>query len=221
VKRGFDFREAELATTRAKLAAKARNGNRAAQQHLSEVKQQQRQLASRREETLQTMRREPELITASGIQFIAHALVVPSDDPADRDQHDANIEQVAMDLAWAYEESSGAIVKDVHTPELARAAGLQDNPGFDLLATYPNGETRCIEVKGRAAVGEVEVSRNEWARACNLGNAYWLYVVYNCGTNRPDLRRIQDPFENLLTRAKGSVLIQPQHVHEVTSEDKP
>ncbi|MFW5653277.1 MAG: helicase-related protein, partial [Planctomycetota bacterium] len=212
VNRGFDFREAELAAARAKLTDKARNGNRAAQQHLAEVKQQQRDLAKRRAHALRVMRREPELISPSSITFVAHALVVPSSDPKDHDQHDANVERVAMDLAWAYEESSGAIVKDVHTTALARAAGLRDNPGFDLLSIYPSGEKRSIEVKGRAGVGEVEVSRNEWGRACNLGDEYWLYVVYNCATDSPDLRRIQDPFVNLLTKAKGSVLISPQHV---------
>ena len=57
-------------------------------------------------------------------------------------------------MAVAFEESKGAVVQDVHTPELARKAGLQDNPGFDLLSKRRNGEKRCIEVKGKARIGE-------------------------------------------------------------------
>ena len=37
----------------------------------------------------------------------------------------------------------------------ARAAGLSDWPGFDLLSDRPNEPPRCIEVKGRADTGEV------------------------------------------------------------------
>ena len=57
-----------------------------------------------------------------------------------------------------------------------------------------------------------EVSRNEWARAVNLGEAYWLYVIYNCGTPTPRLVRVQDPFNKLLAKVKGSVLISPREV---------
>ena len=77
--------------------------------------------------------------------------------PEDQKRHDAEVEQIAMHVARAHEEAAGAVVKDVHTPELARAAGLPDNPGFDLLSIRPGGEKRAIEVKGRAGVGDVEV----------------------------------------------------------------
>ena len=117
-----------------------------------------------------------------------------------------------MQVVQAFEEAAGAKVYDVHTPALARVAGLQDNPGFDLLSIYPGGEKRAIEVKGRAAVGEVEVSANEWAKACNMRQGYWLYVVYECATPTPRLARVQDPFGSLLAKAKGSVLISAKEV---------
>ena len=60
-------------------------------------------------------------------------------------------------------------------PFLTRRAGLADWPGFDLLSVRPGGEWRAIEVKGRAGVGEI--SENEWAKACNLRESYWLYAV--------------------------------------------
>ncbi len=206
VRRGFDFQEVELAASRAKQSEKARAGNAAAQKELSRIKDVQRLLTRRRDSALAVLHRESELIAPKTVQFIAHALVVPSSDPVDREQYDAKTDEVAMALAWAYEETAGAIVKDVHTPELALAAGLSENPGFDLWSVRPNGR-RSIEVKGRAGVGEVEVTANEWAKACNLRNDYWLYVVYDCATPHPRLVRVQDPFESLLAKAKSSVLI--------------
>lgn len=200
VERGFDFKEAELATARAKLNSKARDGHKGAIAELSRIKVQQRELRHRRDHALAIIRREPELLVPGKIDFIAHALVVPSDTEADREQHEANVEQIAMNLTKAHEEISGATVRFVHTPELARAAGLPDHPGFDVLSIHPDGERRCIEVKGRASTGEIEVTENEWARACNLRDEYWLYVVYDCASPAPQLVRVQDPFVKLLTR---------------------
>lgn len=200
VQRGFDFQEVELARMRAALSPKARRGDPGAARRLEEVKQRQRSLAARRERALSTLRREPELIVPGAVDFIAHALVVPSTDPADRERLEADVERIAMDLVRAFEESAGAAVTAVHTPELARAGGLPDHPGFDLLSLRAGGERRCIEIKGRVAAGEVEVTDNEWARACNLRREYWLYAVYHCATPTPQLVRVQDPFEKLLIR---------------------
>ncbi|QOJ18489.1 MAG: DUF3883 domain-containing protein [Phycisphaeraceae bacterium] len=218
MQRGFDYQEAELAAARVKLSEKARSGNAAAAKALAEIKDQQRSLADRRRLALASIRREPELVTPGSVTFLAHALVVPSTDPEDRKRHDAEVERVAMDLARAFEEAAGARVVDVSTPTLARAAGLTDNPGFDLLAIYEGGERRAIEVKGRAGTGDVEVSSNEWARAANLRSGYWLYVVYDCASPAPRLVRVRDPFATLLARAKGSVLIGARAVSEAAED---
>ena len=220
IQRGFNFQETELATARVKQSEQARTGNAGAMKALREIKAQQRSLAERRAAALATIRREPELIVPGSVSFIAHALIVPSSNPEDLARHDAEVERIAMDVARAYEEAEGALVKDVHTPLLARAAGLTDNPGFDLLAIYPEGDPRgrkAIEVKGRANTGDVEVSSNEWARAANLRDGYWLYVVYGCATSGPRLARVQDPFGNLLAKAKGSVLISAAQVNSVSA----
>ncbi|NLA81038.1 MAG: DUF3883 domain-containing protein, partial [Chloroflexi bacterium] len=214
IRRGLDYQEAELATARAKHSDKARSGNRKAMDALDEVKRQQRELVARRQNALAVLHREPDLIAPGEVTFVAHALVVPSSDPADMEQHDANVEMVAMQLAQAFEEAAGAKVLDVHTPEMARDAGLPDNPGFDLLSIRPGNEKRSIEVKGRATTGDIEVSANEWAKACNMRQDYWLYAVYNCATSNPRLARVQDPFGNLLAKAKGSVLVSHAQVAE-------
>jgi hypothetical protein len=219
LQRGFDFQEAELAAARAKQSEKARAGDVGAHKELANIKERQRQFMQRRHEALALLRREPELIAAGKVEFLAHALVVPSSDPADREQYDAKTDEVAMALAWAFEEAAGALVKDVHTPELARAAGLANHPGFDLWSVRQDGP-RSIEVKGRAGIGDVEVTAKEWAAACNLASRYWLYVVYDCATPRPRLVRVQDPFALLLARAKGSVVIAAKEVLEAATGDE-
>lgn len=214
IRRGFDYQEAELAAARARHSEKARAGNRRAIEALEEVKRQQRQLSSRRENALAVLRREPELIEPGIISFIAHALVVPSSDPADVEQHEINVEMIAMKIAQVFEEAAGATVLDVHTPPLARVAGLPDNPGFDLLSIRPGNERRAIEVKGRGGLADVELYANEWAKACNLRQGYWLYAVYDCGTPSPRLFLVQDPFGNLLAKAKGSMMISAREILE-------
>ena len=221
IQRGFDFEEADLAAARVKQAEKSRATNTAAVKILRHIKEQQRSLTNRRSEALATIRREPELIAPGNLTYLAHALVVPSDNSDDLERHDANVEKVAMDLVCAFEEAAGASVRDVHTPALARAAGLTDNPGFDLQSIYPDHDMRgrrAIEVKGRANSGDIEVSSNEWARAANLRDGYWLYAVYDCATPSPRVVRVQDPFGSLLAKAKGSVLIGARQMFDTQAE---
>ena len=61
-------------------------------------------------------------------------------------------------------------------------------------------------------MGEVEVSANEWAKACNLREGYWLAVVYDCATPNPRLLWVQDPFGNLLAKAKGSMVLSAEQI---------
>ena len=93
-----------------------------------------------------------------------------------------------------------------------------DWPGFDLLTRRPDGEQRYIEVKGRRAVGDVELKENEWAKGANLPEHYWLYVVYDCAATYPRLLRVQDPFIKLLVRAKGEVVVDEASVFEAAEE---
>ena len=193
VKRGFEFQAVELAANRSRFTGMARDGDRDAQEKLSKVKQQQRSLAASRRLRLAALQAEPDLIQAGDIEFLVHALVVPVQDSQEADRFDADVEAIAMRVAVAYEERFGAEVKDVSRPQLARRAGLTDWPGFDLRSRRP-GEERAIEVKGRARSGSVEMSDNEWAKACNLRDRYWLYVVFDCATPHPRLVRVRDPF---------------------------
>ncbi len=207
VARGYDYQDAELAAARASLSEKARAGDSRAKGELARIKERQRALVSRRESALAALRREPDLIACEEATFLAHALAVPSGDPEDRKRHDDQIEMIAVKVAWAYEEAQGGSIKDVSTPKLALAAGLGEHPGFDLLSNRPDGTELAIEVKGRAGIGDIEITDNEWARACNLRNRYWLYVVYECGSAAPRLLRVQDPFGRLLANTRGGVIV--------------
>ncbi|HEY3319921.1 MAG TPA: helicase-related protein [Planctomycetota bacterium] len=200
---GFDYQEAELAATRARLTPKAREGNPRAVKELGRIKASQALLTERKQNALEALRREPELVGPGEIEFLAHALVVPSSDPADVEAQDKEIEAIAMLTVRAYEEALDAKVRDVSTPEKARAAGLMDFPGFDLISDRPAGVRLNIEVKGRATRGEVILSENEWVKACNLRGQYWLYVVFECASPKPWVLRVNDPFGKLFVRTKS------------------
>ncbi len=53
----------------------------------------------------------------------------------------------------------------------------------------------------------MELTENEYIKACNLRDRYWLYVVFECAKSAPRLLRVQDPFGKLIVRAKGSVIV--------------
>jgi len=90
----------------------------------------------------------------------------------------------------------------------------KDNRGFDLISRKPHPEdpqtsieVRFIEVKGRAAIGEVGVTTNEYKTAERLKKDYWLYVVFNC-KETPQIHIIQDP-----ARLGWKPLVKIEHYH--------
>ena len=75
-----------------------------------------------------------------------------------------------------------------------------------LLYQEPGGEVaRYIEVKGRASVGDVALTPNEWIKAQRFGDQYWLYVIANC-KSQPELYLIQDPESKLNPKEEMSVV---------------
>jgi hypothetical protein len=217
--KGFDHEQADLLDQRARLRDQAQNGDQAAARRLDDVRRRQQELRSKQERALAVLHREPELIDSGEVVFLAHALVLPSTDPEEQKRHDREVERIAVQVAWAYEESRKSFVRDVSSAEKALAVGLERWPGFDLLATRPAGEQLCIEAKGRASVGDIEISENEWPKAAILRDKYWLYVVYDCSSAHPRLLRIQDPFGKLLVRAKRGVLVDEASIFEAAESE--
>jgi superfamily II DNA or RNA helicase len=205
VKAGYNRQEAELARARNRLRQAAQDGKKQAAVQLELVKMRHSALSKTRESRLAAIRAEPDQIALGSVRFIAHGLIVPSIDPEDEKRFDAQVEAVAVKLAMAHEENAGGNVRDVSIAARARAAGLSDFPGFDLFSERPSSVSRCIEVKGRADRGEVFMTQNEWAKAANLGDRYWLYVVLDCATQKPSLLRVQDPFTRLLGATKSGM----------------
>lgn len=218
IRKGFDYQGAELAASRIMLGEMARSGDQGASRRLEEVKKQQQELRKRLEMALTVLKREPELIEMGEVTLLAHALILPSRDPEDKQRHDEEIEHIAMQVAKAHEAPLSITVSDVSTPELALRVGLTASPGFDLLSQRRNGDRLCIEVKGRRGVGDIELTENEWVRSANLRREYWLYVVYDCVSSQPRLVRIHDPFQKLIVRAKGGVIIDEASVFEAAEE---
>jgi hypothetical protein len=96
------------------------------------------------------------------------------------------VEAAAMARATAYEQARGWQVEDVSA----------EARGYDLLSHGPAGAVRYIEVKGRASVGAVEMSANEWLKAEQLGDSYWLYIVTDA-LEAPALYIAQNPAQRL------------------------
>jgi len=156
---------------------------------------------------------EKTLIAPGEVTFLAHALVIPSSDPRDQKAYQQETERVAMREVIAHEQAHGARVVDVHSPPLAREAGLENHPGFDLLSYRPDGEERAIEVKGRSRTSaRVELEENELMKAYTLQDDYWLYVVYGCATPHREFLPVQNPFANLIGKPRGGMVFNKQEI---------
>ncbi len=131
--------------------------------------------------------------TVSNIQHLGAAWVLPHPEretPSIRQMiSDPEIERIAVEAVIKHEEARGWKVQSVES----------ENRGFDLISRRPHPqdpetavEVRFIEVKGRAQVGEVALTTNEFKTAERLKRDFWLYVVFNCAS-APELHHVQDP----------------------------
>ncbi|HEV7858772.1 MAG TPA: DUF1822 family protein [Pyrinomonadaceae bacterium] len=143
-------------------------------------------------------RREAELAqerecTIGDIAFIGSSWVLPHPERTSPEiapmVRDEEIERIAVAAVIAHEEAQGREVESVES----------QNKGFDLTSRLPHPEdpktamnVRFIEVKGRAGIGEIGLTTNEFKTAERLKDDYWLYVVYNCAT-QPEIHIINDP----------------------------
>jgi hypothetical protein len=75
--------------------------------------------------------------------------------------------------------------------------------GFDIrahrIADVATGEVcvKRIEVKGRLRGQPVRLTTNEWYKAAQLAETYWLYVVWDPLGDSPELVRIHNPVAKL------------------------
>ena len=75
--------------------------------------------------------------------------------------------------------------------------------GFDIrahkIADEATGEVfvKRVEVKGRLRGQPVRLTTNEWYKAQQLAETYWLYVVWGPLGDSPELVRIHNPVAKL------------------------
>ena len=120
----------------------------------------------------------------------------------DADQR-RRVERAAEDLVIRHlVEKEGFVEADCVRVGNDRFVGNK-REGFDIRATrildHQTGETevRRIEVKGRKAGESIVMTTNEWYKAQQLGDSYWLYVVWNPRGSDPQLVVIQNPAHKL------------------------
>jgi superfamily II DNA or RNA helicase len=149
-------------------------------------------LNARLEKRLKELSLEEQTMVAD-ITPIARAWIMPHperDTPELKPMvRDDEIEKIAVRIATEHEEARGWVVESVET----------ENRGFDLISRQPHPEDpktsiahRFIEVKGRAGVGGVVLSENEFRKANLMKEDYWLYAVFNCAST-PKLEIVQNP----------------------------
>lgn len=122
------------------------------------------------------------------------------------DKHTSqDVEQVGMRVAMEYEIKNGREPIDVSNK----------NIGYDIKSRYKDGSVRYIEVKARVGTGKISMTPNEYKVAKNLGNNYYLYVVYDTSI-KP--RILVTPFATLdITRVEARYDISPDEM-ETKSE---
>ena len=154
-------------------------------------------------------------VTCGEPRRIGWARVVAVHHDDGHDDSDPQSEAVSMRLVARLLSAQGWKVTDVHT----------EGSGYDLYAER-GAEQRCVEVKGlagSAASAGVRLTGGELAKAAQLGDEYWLYVVENCvdgegrlyGAWQDPAKTFRDSFTDVpVVRLSGSQLKAALHMQE-------
>ncbi len=213
INESFNLLDAELLEQRLKLKKEVEKGTPAAKSKLDKCTEELKNLEERKQNAIKSLYDELKSYELSPVTIYSKAYVLPI--PKDKDieeinamKRDDNIEKIAMDYVFNYEKEKGGICEDVSNPILRK--------GFDILSKRKD-EERFIEVKGRAAIGNIVLSSNEWRQAANHREKYYLYVVFNCAS-KPELHIVNDPFGKLIANMTG-VTINASEIMDNTYND--
>ena len=110
-------------------------------------------------------------------------------------ENDPEVEKIAVEISMKYERDQNREPVSVE----------KDNCGWDVTSLLDGQVARYIEVKGRAGVGGVALTPNEWIKAQRFQDDYWLYIVVNCKSD-PELHLIQKPASKLNPKEEVSVV---------------
>ncbi len=177
--------------------------NKQQQKHHYEAEKEKLEKACRQEVTLS--RKPPTFVGAIGVR--------PATDDAETKPAMHNrleIEQIGMERATCYEKAQNCTVEDVSA----------ENLGFDLRSKTPDGKIRCIEVKARSDRAPVVLTSNEWFRAKQLKDDYFLYIVLNAAT-QPKLYIIQNPANQIANVTQVTEVRYQVPLSEITGSGEP
>ena len=126
-------------------------------------------------------------ITPVSPKMITAVRVIPVNTTENKEDIRDDVERAAMIHVMKHEKDNGRQPVDVS----------KDNVGWDIESTATDGDKLLIEVKGLAGTGKVRMSWNEWQKAHEHGESYYLYVVANSLLSDPELIIVKDPISNL------------------------
>lgn len=138
------------------------------------------------------------------VTHIVSFLVLPPGDMAEfadlieSEEAKRKSEEAAMRKVMEYETQRGWEPQDVSREKI----------GFDIRSLSPADpktgyrEVRRIEVKGRKRGANIRLTTNEWLKARQLRETYWLYVVWNSTQTDYEMQRISDPAHKLAYAAR-------------------
>ena len=122
------------------------------------------------------------------VRHVASCLVLTLDSAADRiatfaEDLDSSlrrrVELAAEDVVVAYEETQGRECERVGHQKIGFDIRCLAPPDPQTGYRDPVTGVRRIEVKGRKRGQPVRLTTNEWYKAQQLGDTYWLYVVWD------------------------------------------
>ncbi|MCX8021234.1 MAG: helicase-related protein, partial [Syntrophorhabdaceae bacterium] len=184
--------------------------------------------AEREVENIERLRRERlesinaiRIIRPGPVRYIGSIYVLPPGEFVDTKAYIEDTEakrkseEAAMRIVMEYEIQRGWTPYDVS----------QEKIGFDIRSLSPSDpltgkrEVRRIEVKGRKYGEPIRLTENEWRKAKQLKDTYWLYIVWN--PTEPDgqlLLSIQNPAEKFENHIKEVKVINHYEISAETIE---
>jgi SNF2 family DNA or RNA helicase len=200
LERSFDAR-IKRAQVRAMLLAAEATTKPEYKLSADEARKYVEELQRQREERLSGLGR-LEIARTGPVRHVATAIVLAAGADTEAQLADVADEldpNVRRQSELAAEDIVVAALKEEGFPEdrIERVGHLK--LGFDVrahrIADAATGEIflKRVEVKGRARGQPVRLTTNEWYKAQQLAETYWLYVVWDPLGPAPELVRIQNP----------------------------
>ena len=128
-------------------------------------------------ERLRVARHGPARHLASCLVLPADGAAAPAGEPDAKLQQ--RIERAAEEVVIAYEAGRGRECERVGHQKIGFDIRSLAPPEAQTGYHDPVAGVRRIEVKGRRRGRPIRMTTNEWYRAQQLGDSYWLYVVWD------------------------------------------